>query len=77
MTAKETILAALTGVSLLAAPVQAGGPVIVEDATETAAPRNNAVPFLIAGALILALIAGQSHGCNGPEETPEPAPGGC
>jgi hypothetical protein len=73
----KTILAISTAL-LLAAPAHAGGPVIVEDAAETAAPRSNAVPFLIAGALILALIAGQSHGCNGPEETPEPTPGvGC
>jgi hypothetical protein len=71
----KTIFAISTAL-LLAAPVQAGGPVLTEDATETAEPRSNAVPFLIAGALLLALIAGQSHGCNGPE-TPEPAPGGC
>jgi hypothetical protein len=69
---------AISTALLLAAPAHAGGPVIMtEDATETAAPRNNAVPFLIAGALILALIAGQSHGCNGPDDQPEPAPGGC
>jgi hypothetical protein len=69
---------AISTALLLAAPAHAGGPVIMtEDTTETAAPRNNAVPFLIAGALILALISGQSHGCNGPDETPEPAPGGC
>jgi hypothetical protein len=68
------LLAISTGLAvLLTAPVHAGGPVLTEDATETAAPRRNAVPFLIAGALILALIAGQSHGCNG-DDAPEPTP---
>lgn len=72
---KLALLIALTA----AIPANAGGPVL-EDTTETVAPDRdrNVVPFLIAGAVILALIASQSGNCVTEEVTPGPTPpSGC
>ena len=79
---KLTITAIATGLALLLTqPAIAGGPVLVEDTTETVAPdrERNVLPFIIAGALIVALIAGQSGNCVTEEVTPGPTPpsGGC
>ncbi len=80
MTVRETILAIAIAFSLPAI-ANAGGPVIaIEDTTETVAPdrQRNVLPFLIAGALIVALIAGQSGNCVTEEVTPGPTPpSGC
>lgn len=77
---KPTLTAIATGLALLlTVPAQAGGPVI-EDTTETVAPdrERNVLPFLFAGALIVALIAGQSGNCVTEEVTPGPTPpSGC
>jgi len=77
MTIRLTILAALTGISLLTLPANAGGPVI-EDAAESAPvvrDRNNALPLILLGLAVAAVVlGGGSDNCNGPET---PADGGC
>lgn len=68
------LAAALTA----AMPAHAGGPVIIEDTAEAAAPRDrNVVPLVIIGALIVAglLASGGSDNCVQPE--PEPETVGC
>ena len=65
----------------LAIPAQAGGPVIVEDATEAAplvrSHNNRLVPILLGLAVAAIILGGGSDACNGdPEPTPEPV-GGC
>ena len=62
-----------------AMPAHAGGPVLIEDATETVQPRDrNALPLIIIGALIVGgLLAGGSDACQGPDDTPAPPKGGC
>jgi hypothetical protein len=67
MNAKETLIAALTGISLLASPVAAGGPVVVEDHYDTAepAPRNDWIIPVIIGGVILCAIA-----CGGDDDAP-------
>lgn len=76
MNCKETLIAAVTGISLLAAtPAVAGGPIITED-TETAAPRErNVLPFIIIGALVVAGLLAGGGDCYQPE--PEAPEGGC
>jgi hypothetical protein len=77
-------LTAITLAAFTATSAHAGGPVIVEDATEAApAPRHNKVPawvIVALGAVVVAAISGGgSDACNGdpePEPTPEPV-GGC
>ena len=74
MTIRETILAALTGISLLAAPVSAGGPVIIEDRYDTAEPeqrQNWLVPVLIGGIILCAIACG---GDDEPEAVKPPGP---
>lgn len=55
--------------ALAATPALAGGPVIIEDAAEPEPQHSfrDAVPFLLAGAIVLALIAGSGTNCNGGE----------
>jgi hypothetical protein len=71
----------LTAAILAAAPVHAGGPVIIEDAAEAAplvrSHNNRLVPILFGIAVAAILLGGGSDNCNGgdPETTPEP--GGC
>lgn len=70
MNAKETLIAALTGIALLASPVSAGGPVLmIEDAYDTAepAPRNDWIIPVLIGGLVLCAIA-----CGGDDDAPEP-----
>lgn len=68
------------------APTFAGGPVIIEDATETVAPRKDRkIGGLVVGILVIAAIAALANGggnCTGPEDPVEPTPtpgpvGGC
>lgn len=78
MTIRETLIAAITGISLLAAAAHAGGPVIISDAAE-AAPvvrdRDNALPLILLGLAVAAVVlGGGSDNCQGPDDTPEPTP---
>jgi len=82
MTIRATLLAATIGTALLLAqPVTAGGPVIVEDTTETVTPSRdrNLVPLIIIGALIVGGFLASGGNCFAEEPTPEPTPptGGC
>jgi len=68
-------------IACLALPVHAGGPVIIEDATEAAplvrSHNNRLVPILLGLAVAAIILGGGSDACNGdPEPTPEPV-GGC
>jgi hypothetical protein len=78
MTIRETVIAALTGISLLASPVGAGGPVI-EGTAETAPvvrDRDNALPLILLGLAVAAVVLGNgSDACNGDEGEPTPEPG--
>jgi len=67
MNAKETLIAALTGIALLASPVAAGGPVVIEDEYDVTepAPRNEWVLPVVIGAVILCAIA-----CGGDDDAP-------
>ena len=64
----------------LAIPANAGGPIIIEDATE-AAPlvmwhNNRLVPILLGLAVAAIILGGGSDACNGdPEPTPTPDEG--
>ena len=67
----------LTAAILAAAPVHAGGPVIVEDAAEAAplvrSHNNRLVPILFGIAVAAIILGGGSDSpCNGDEPTPEP-----
>lgn len=82
MCVKKSVVAAIVGITMLALPVAAGGPILIEDATE-AAPRHDKVPawvIVVLGVAVAAAISGGgSDACNGdpePEPTPEPV-GGC
>lgn len=79
MTLKLHLLAALTGISLLTLPANAGGPVLIEDAAEAAplvrSHNNRLVPILFGLAVAAILLGGGGENCNGGE--PEPTPGGC
>ena len=74
MTARETIIAAITGISLLATPLAAGGPVLLIEDAELAEPRgqslSDALPFIIVGGLILCALA-----CGGSDDAPVKVPG--
>lgn len=67
----------LTAALLAATPAVAGGPVLITEDTETAAPRerNNALPFIIIGALVVAGLLAGGGDCYQPE--PEAPEGGC
>lgn len=77
---KLTLIALATGSALLFAPVHAGGPVIIEDQTETVAPRKERkLGGLIAvgiGLLIIAAISGSDKPCT-VEDPVTPDDGGC
>ena len=71
----------ITAAALLATPLHAGGPVIVEDAAEAAplvrSHNNRLVPILFGLAVAAILLGGGSDSpCNTPDE-PTPEPGGC
>jgi hypothetical protein len=64
---KTTLLAIATGLAFLTQPVAAGGPVIVEDTTETVAPdRDNGwvVPVVIGLLIIGAIASGGGDGVS-------------
>lgn len=70
----------LTSAVLLATPLHAGGPVIIEDAAEAAplvrSHNNRLVPILFGIAVAAILLGGGSDSpCNTPDEPTEP--GGC
>ena len=72
--------ALLIALTLAAAPVHAGGPVIVDDAAEAAplvrSHNNRLVPILFGLAVAAILLGGGSDSpCNTPDEPTEP--GGC
>lgn len=60
MTIRETLIAAITGISLLATTAHAGGPVIVEDEYTVTEParRDWIVPVLIGGIILCAIACG-------------------
>lgn len=78
MNIRSTLLATAIGIALLTGPLNAGGPVIVEDAYE-AEPQGHslkdAAPYIIAALIIGGLILSGGN-CNQgePEPTPTPAP---
>ena len=82
MTIRHTLTAIATGTALLlTAPVHAGGPVIIEDTTESAPvvrDKRDNTALLIFGAIVvgaLLLGGGGSDVCNGDDQpTPEPGP---
>ena len=66
----------LTAALLAATPAFAGGPVLITEDTETAAPRErNVLPFIIIGALVVAGLLAGGDNCVQPE--PEAPEGGC
>lgn len=75
MTLKLHLLAALTGISLLTLPANAGGPVLIEDAAEAAplvrSHNNRLVPILF-GLAVAAILLGGGGGsdcaCNSPDD---------
>lgn len=74
----KTILLIL---ALAASPVYAGGPVVVEDMTETAPivqNKRDKTALILLGLALAVVIAsgGGSDVCNG-DETPAPQPGPC
>lgn len=73
MTIRETLIAAITGLSLLATPAISGGPVIIEDEYDVTEPSGHslrdAVPLIIIGGLILCAIA-----CGGSDDAPVAQP---
>lgn len=77
---KLHLTAIATGLALLMLqPVQAGGPVIIEDAYEAEPQRNrNGWIVPVVGLLIIAAIAASNGSCYGdPTPDPEPPTGGC
>lgn len=80
MTIKLTTLALITA---LAFPTiaHAGGPVLIEDATETVAPRHDrqigGILFAVAAVALLAALASGGGNCVSPDDTPAPTPEPC
>lgn len=82
MNAKETLIAALTSISLLAAPAHAGGPVLaIEDTAEPVAQTHlspgEKIGLAVLGLIIIGALAGGggSDVCNDGGEEPSPEPG--
>lgn len=79
---KRFLAATLAASLALSLPLQAGGPVLVEDATEDAAPATERRPCIIgclaAGAIVLvaivALAGGDDCSCN---DQPTDGTGSC
>jgi hypothetical protein len=60
-----------------AIPAHAGGPVLIEDAAETApVVRDNALPFILLGLAVAAVVLG-GGGSNCVQPEPEPTPEPC
>jgi hypothetical protein len=74
MTISNTILALVAGTAFLIGPANAGGPVIIEEATETTPDRREigALPIILGVAAVLAIIASQEGGCVDQPVEPEP-----
>lgn len=75
----KAIAATAVVMALIADPGHAGGPVVIEDATEAAplvrSHNNRLVPILL-GLAVAAIILGGNDACNGdPEPVPTPEPG--
>ena len=81
MTIRSTLLAATIGTALLFTQAHAGGPVIIEEPPEKiAAGRSEGhwlVPVVVGLVILGAIVSGGGDLCNGPDDTPEPQPGGC
>ena len=78
MNIRYTLITAATGIALLiAAPVNAGGPVIIEDKADLIEDdRNGAWILPVLGIIALGLlIGGRGETCFAPE--PETEGGGC
>ncbi len=75
MPIRTTVLAFTIGTAALCGPLQAGGPVIVDD-PEVAAPQGHslkdALPLILLGLVAIAVIGGGSDNCL--SEEPD---GGC
>ncbi len=65
--------------AILAAPAHAGGPVIAEEPepAPVVRDRNNALPLILLGVVVAAMIAGGGSSDCLSEEPTQPAPGGC
>ena len=78
---KYLTTAALVLTILANAPAFAGGPVIIEDATEAAplvrSHNNRLVPILLGLAVAAIILGGNSSACTVEETTPEPTPDQC
>jgi len=71
--------AILLTAALLATPLHAGGPVIVEDDAEAAplvrSHNNRLVPILFGLAVAAIILGGGSDNCHGGDPEPTPDPG--
>lgn len=76
MPIRSTLLAFTIGTLALTGPLQAGGPVTVYDDPEVAAPQGHslkdALPFIVLGLAVIAVLGGGSGDCL--SEEPD---GGC
>lgn len=73
-----TLAAATLAMATFAVPVQAGGPVILEEADEIRpAPRaqRDVLPLILLGVVVAALVAGGGSDNCLVEDTPPPATG--
>lgn len=79
----QSVAVAATALALIADPSHAGGPVIIEDATEAAplvrSHNNRLVPILLGIAVAAIILGGGSDACmnDGGEPVPTPEPGAC
>lgn len=77
MTIKLTTLALIAA---FAVPTiaHAGGPIIIEDATEAVAPRHDrkigGILFAVSAVALIAALANGSGNCVSPDDTPAPTP---
>ena len=72
-------LALILAATLAASPAMSGGPVIIEDQTETVAPRKErkigGILIAIAAVAIIAAIAGGDEACTVEDPVTPPEPG--
>ncbi len=77
MTPRTTFLAIASGLACLAVQANAGGPVLIEDTSETVAPdrERNVLPWIIGAGVFLAIIStAGSDSCFTEEPGPAPSP---